>query len=82
MQQYPAVGHILIHSINLAFGASGLNRISKINVSFGLGSSLCVEMRPIYSSALVILNLTLLAMDISNFRKNCYRVNRVSFHIV
>ena len=47
-QQYPSVAHILIHSVNLTFGASGLIRASKINVGFGLGSVSCFKMRPIY----------------------------------
>jgi len=35
-QQYHAVVHTLIHSVNLTLRASGLNLASKNNVGFGL----------------------------------------------
>jgi len=43
---YPAVAHIVTHSVNLAFG---LNRASKINVGLGPGSGF--KVKPIYNSA-------------------------------
>jgi len=48
--QYPAVGNILIHSVNLAFGPKSA---SKINVGLGLGSGF--KMRPVYNSVMEVM---------------------------